>query len=110
MTGSRRRGSTLRKSGCPASGVPLGTCNRSSYRECVRDTSPTSQRRYEELLQQRTPAQRMALATSLSLAVRRLAIAGIRAKNPEASADDIRVELARRLYGDGAAEYLFRRA
>ena len=73
----------------------------------MNDTSPAAQRRYDELLRQRTPAQRLAIAMSLSRAVRTMAIAGIRAANPNASARKITVYLAARLYGEEVAKRLF---
>lgn len=43
----------------------------------------------------------------LSMAVRELALAGIRERHPEASEQEVRVRLAVRLYGREAATRLF---
>jgi hypothetical protein len=73
----------------------------------VNDTSPAAQRRYDELLRQRTPVQRLATAISLSRAVRTLAVAGIRAAHPNATPREVAEHLASRLYGSEAAKRLF---
>jgi hypothetical protein len=52
-------------------------------------------------------AARLAIAMSLGRCVRELALAGIRADNPNASARDIETELAVRLYGSEVARRLF---
>ncbi len=67
------------------------------------DTSPAQLRRYHELLRSLTPAQRLAKASALSLAVRALAEAGIRQRHPGASPEEVRARLAVRLYGREAA-------
>jgi len=53
-----------------------------------------------------TPAQRVEIAAQMSEDVRAIAAAGIRARHPHDSADDVRHALFRLLYGDD----LFRRA
>ena len=73
----------------------------------MNDTSPAARRRYDELLRQRTPAQRLAIAMSLSRAVRELAVAGIRSARPNASPREVQAELAVRMYGQEVAERLF---
>ena len=73
----------------------------------MNDTSPAAQRRYEELLRQRTPAQRLAIAISLTRAVRELALAGIRSAHPNASPREVQEELAARMYGPELAKRLF---
>jgi hypothetical protein len=73
----------------------------------VNDTSPVAQRRYEELLRERTPAQRLGIAMSLSRAVRTMAVAGIRAAYPNASAREVAARLAARMYGPEVARRLF---
>ena len=67
------------------------------------DTSAQSRARYTELLKARAPHERLAIAASLSRAVRELAEAGIRAKCPAADDAEIRVRLTVRLYGREAA-------
>jgi hypothetical protein len=71
------------------------------------DTSPAALRRYHELLRARPAHERLAQALSLTRTVRELAIAGIRERHPDASADEIRVRLAVRLYGREQAAKLF---
>jgi len=73
----------------------------------VNDTSPEAQRRYDELLRQRSPAERLAIAMSLNRAVRTLALAGIRAAHPHASPREVDRLLAARLYGEDVANRLF---
>lgn len=73
----------------------------------MNDTSPAAQLRYEELLRQRTPAERLAIAMTLSRAVRELAIAGIRAAHPNASPREVQAELAARMYGSEVKRRLF---
>jgi len=77
------------------------------YLCAVDDTSPAARRRYDELLRQRTPAQRLAIAMSLSRAVRGLAVAGIRSAQPNASPREVQAELAARMYGQEVAKRLF---
>lgn len=71
------------------------------------DTSSAASARYIELLRQRAPYERLAIAASLSRAVRELAIAGIRERQPVASEAEIGVRLAVRLYGREVAIRLF---
>jgi hypothetical protein len=80
---------------------------RSGIFRAVNDTSPAAQRRYDELLRQQTPAERLAIAMSLTRAVRNLAVAGIRAARPSASPREVTAELATRLYGQDVAKRLF---
>jgi hypothetical protein len=79
------------------------------YSSVVQDTSPTAQGRYDELLRAQTPAQRIAIAVSLSRSVRELAVAGIRAARPNASPSEVDAELAARMYGPEVAARLFSR-
>lgn len=58
-------------------------------------------------MRQQTPAQRVAIAMSLSRGVRELTIAGIRAARPGASSREIDAELAMRMYRTEVAERLF---
>lgn len=78
-----------------------------AYLSAVNDTSPKAQARYEELLRAQTPAQRLAIAMSLTRAVRTLALAGIRAAHPDASAREVDARLAARMYGPAVAMRLF---
>ena len=68
------------------------------------DTSPAAARFYHQHLRSLSPAQRLDIAAGLSLAVRQLAEAGIRARLPEASDREIELHLAARLYGRELAE------
>ena len=71
------------------------------------DTSPGQDARYHELLRARAPHERLRAAMALSLAVRQLAEAGIRARHPGSAEGEVRVRLAVRLYGRAAAMRLF---
>jgi methionine aminopeptidase len=73
----------------------------------VNDTTPAAQRRYDELLRGRSPAERLTIAMSLSRAIRRLAVAGIKAAHPNASSREVEAQLAARLYGAEIAKRLF---
>ena len=76
-------------------------------RVVLRDTTPTADARYYELLRELPPATRLAQAAALSRNVRELAEAGIRHKHPGASDAEVRVRLTVRLYGRAVAERLF---
>ena len=73
----------------------------------MRDTSKPARDRYHELLRARAPHERLAQAAQLTNAVRELAVAGIRARHPSATEDEIRARLAVRIYGRAVAERLF---
>jgi len=73
----------------------------------MNDTSRSADARYHELLQALPPERRLETAMKLSLAVRELAIAGIRQRHPDAGEHEVRVRLVVRLYGRAAAERLF---
>jgi hypothetical protein len=63
------------------------------------DTDERSRARYNALLTRMTPAQRLELASSLSVSVRTLALAGLRQRHPGASEEELRRRLTVRLYG-----------
>jgi len=65
----------------------------------MRDTDATADARYYELLREVPPHARLARALSLSRSVRELAVAGIRARHPNATDAEVDVRLAVRLYG-----------
>jgi hypothetical protein len=73
----------------------------------MQDTSPRQRERYLELLQAKQPHERLAIAMSLSKAVRELASAGLRTRHPGASEEELRVRLAVRLYGRAVGIRLF---
>jgi hypothetical protein len=73
----------------------------------VNDTSAVAQSRYDELLRAQTPAERLAIAMSLTRAVRTVAVAGIRAAHPNASAGEVDARLVARLYGPEIARRIF---
>lgn len=73
----------------------------------LRDTTPAANRRYHELLRARAPHERLAQAMALTKMVRELAVAGIRARHPDADDDEVRVRLVVRLYGRETALRLF---
>lgn len=72
------------------------------------DTSPQAAARYLELLRATPPERRLQIAAGLSVATKRLAIAGIRERHPEADEAELRRQLARLLYGEEAAERIAR--
>ncbi len=63
------------------------------------DTDARALARYTALLARLTPAQRFERASALSMAVRTLALAGLRQRHPDASAEELRCRLSVRLYG-----------
>ncbi len=71
------------------------------------DTSPAARRRYYELLAQKSPIERLAMAARLSSMVRTLAEASIRAGSPDVPERAVKKQLADRLYGRAVAERLF---
>lgn len=73
----------------------------------MRDTSGAALDRYHELLRAATPVERLKQAVKLTQAVRKLALAGIRQRHPNASAAEVRVRLAVRLYGREVATRVF---
>jgi hypothetical protein len=73
----------------------------------VQDTSPEAAARYYELLRAATPERRLHTAMALTKAVRDLALAGIRARFPNADEAELRVRLTVRLYGPDVARKLF---
>lgn len=70
----------------------------------MRDTRPSALDRYHELLRARSPRERLAQSARLTLAVRELAMAGLRLRHPGASDEELRVRLVVRLYGREAAK------
>lgn len=73
----------------------------------MHDTSPAAETRYFELLAERSPAERLAIALRLSSMVRTLAEAAIRTNAPELADRAVRNRLADRLYGPDVAEKVF---
>jgi len=75
----------------------------------VRDTHPKAQAKYFELLRQAGPQRRLETCLSLSRTIRELAIAGIKQAHPQKTLtdDEIRQELAERLYGTAVAQRVF---
>ena len=63
------------------------------------DTPPENLARYHQLLRQMSPMARLQKAADLSVAVRQLALAGLRLRHPQAAPDELRARLAVRLYG-----------
>jgi hypothetical protein len=72
-----------------------------------RDTNAASVTRYHELLRAQAPHQRLEQTNALIAAVRELAVAGIRARHPNASPQELRKRLTVRLYGRQVAARLF---
>jgi hypothetical protein len=73
-----------------------------------RDAIAPQMPRYHALLRAQEPWQRLRTAAALSAAIRTLAVAGLRMRHPGASAEELRIRLAVRLYGRAAAERLFK--
>lgn len=73
----------------------------------MRDTTERANRRYHELLRARAPHERLAQAMALTKMTRELAMAGLRARHPDASPEELRVRFVVRLYGREAALRLF---
>jgi hypothetical protein len=71
------------------------------------DTSPAEVDRYQEMLRALAPHERLRIAVALSMAVRRLAEAGIRQRHPLADEQEVRVRLVTRLYGREVALQAF---
>jgi hypothetical protein len=71
------------------------------------DTSAAAIARYHQLLQAQAPYQRLEQTNALIAAVRELAVAGIRARHPVASPQEVRMRLTVRLYGREVARRLF---
>jgi hypothetical protein len=67
------------------------------------DTSPEAAARYLELLRATPPARRLQIAAGLSVTTKKLTIAGIRERHPDADEAEIGRRLARLLYGEEAA-------
>lgn len=74
----------------------------------MNDTSPRADQRYRELLRQASPARRFDMCGGLITASREMALAGLRIDLPDATDQELRVALARRLYGSEIAERIFR--
>lgn len=73
----------------------------------MRDTSEQAMDRYYQLLREQTPMARLGAADDLSLAVRQLAEADIRNRDPQASSRVVQARLTLRLYGRETAARLF---
>ena len=73
------------------------------------DTSPGQRQRYYELLRAMTPEQRGRKVSGLCEMVRTLALASIRARHPDATAEELAGLLAERLYGREVAARVFGR-
>jgi hypothetical protein len=71
------------------------------------DTTPDAEKRYFELLAAAGPQKRLQMAARLSMSVRELARAGIRAAHPAFSEHQVRAALAARLYGPEIARRVF---
>ena len=71
------------------------------------DTPPAADARYHELLRRMSPERRLEAAVRLSTGVREMALAGIRQRHPQATAQELRIRLTVRLYGRACAERLF---
>lgn len=70
------------------------------------DTPPEARAKYYEMLARLTPEQRARKVAGLGRAARELALAGIRASRPDATRDEVELELVVRLYGPAVARRL----
>ena len=67
------------------------------------DTAPEARRRQLDVYRAMRPQQRVEQALALSEEVRRIAMDGIRSRNPAFDDEQVRGELLRILYGAGLA-------
>jgi hypothetical protein len=74
---------------------------------CMRDTTPSAQQRYFELIRAQSPIERLESAARLCRGVRELAQASILSRHPGASTEVVNAYLAERLYGRQLAERLY---
>jgi hypothetical protein len=72
----------------------------------AQDTSPAQVAEYYRLLRALTPAQRLRAMGAATRRMRMMAVAGIRLRAPSATDEQVRVELARLLYGTDVANRL----
>jgi len=63
------------------------------------DTSPEAAAFQREIFRRMTTAQRLCLALEMSESMRNVALAGLRSRRPELSADELSRELMRIMYG-----------
>jgi hypothetical protein len=73
----------------------------------LEDTPPQAQRRYAELLRRMTPEQRLRATQGLCAGIRRATWRSLQEAFPHASAPELRLRLAARLYGRAEAKRLF---
>ncbi len=72
------------------------------------DTSPAQRERYFERLRALTFEQKFQMVASLNRGVRRLAIAGIKLRHPDASDREVEVRLFVRIHGRELASRFFK--
>ncbi|MBV8205430.1 MAG: hypothetical protein JO041_01455 [Acidobacteria bacterium] len=65
----------------------------------ISDTSPQAAEVHLEWFRRMTPAQRLEMALEMSEEVRGLALAGLRSRRPELTANELKRELIRLMYG-----------
>jgi hypothetical protein len=63
------------------------------------DTHPEAAAIQQEIIRRMTTAQRLRLALEMSESMRNVALAGLRSRQPELSADELSRELLRIMYG-----------
>jgi len=71
----------------------------SSFGEML-DTSPAARERYYAALRAMTPAERGAHTSHLTRMIRAAAAAGVRARNPRATSDEVERRIAELIYGE----------
>jgi hypothetical protein len=64
----------------------------------VNDTEPWAAEAVAELMRQRTPGERVRMASSMFATARELMLAGLRAEHPDASPEEMRMLVLERTY------------
>ena len=70
----------------------------------MKDTPPEVEAVYRKMLMARSPVERLAMATGMFEAAKKLALAGLRAQYGGLSPADLREKLFLRFYGDEYSE------
>ena len=65
----------------------------------VSDTSPEAAEVQQEIFRRMSPAERLRMALEMSDSIRNFALAGLRSRRPELTAEELSRELMRVMYG-----------
>lgn len=81
----------------------------SSYKDyrLSADTTEDAEKRFFELLQKKTPAERLQMVSRMNATARTLAMSGLRERYPDESELLLKHRLAEMLYGAEVAEEIF---